>query len=151
MRALRLSFVMLVAGVSLLLCSDSVWAQRRVPYYETRPPISPYFYLYRGSVGGVPAYHAWVLPQQRYQEFVQREQLERQRLGAVERQVLVRPQTGIGQPAMVGGYMNYLHFYQFGAPGSGVGVTSAPAYSPARDYTPAPVYTPRAGAGMLGR
>jgi hypothetical protein len=55
-------------GVAILLLLTGV-AQAQGPrnrparYEPYRPVISPYLFLSRPSVGGVPSYYAWVKPQ----------------------------------------------------------------------------------------
>ena len=153
----RIFILMCVAVATGLIATEQASAQPRVPYYQTRSPISPYLYLNRGSVGGVPSYYAWVRPQQELRDLAQGQQLQQQRVYGIERQLMVRPATeaasGVAQPGelylrpgtfaapqnTVGGYMNYSHFY----PNPAVSPRSAASRRPAAISRP--VGTSRSG------
>jgi hypothetical protein len=103
----------LVLAVTLLaLCATNAMAQgprpRRAQYQTSRPVISPYLYLSRGSVGGVPAYYAWVKPQ--LDSARQQQQIDRQ-FQAIERQMVREETPGAGRPSSASTFMNYSHFY----------------------------------------
>ena len=151
----RIFILTCVAVAAGLIATEQASAQR-VPYYQTRSPISPYLYLNRGSVGGVPSYYAWVRPQQEIRDLAQRQQLQQQRVIGIERQLLVRPATELAPSAAqpgelylrpgtlaapqntVGGYMNYSHFY----PTPAVAPRSSATRRPAAISRPAGISRP---------
>ena len=78
-------------------------------YQPSRPVISPYLYLSRGSVGGVPAYYAWVKPQFAAE---QRQNEVDSRFDAIDRQLIREQAPGGNEPSSRGStFMNYSHFY----------------------------------------
>jgi hypothetical protein len=113
-------WMFIVAALALVCGGSDLFAQvgrTRRPSTNTRPTFSPYLYLSRGSVGGVPAYQAWVQPRLEYQQRVN--QVNRE-LDYLEQQAATPNlgPSGIGKPSSAATYMNYSHFYpQAQAPG----------------------------------
>jgi hypothetical protein len=107
----------LLAVIVILGIAASAQAQGGPPRQRTyipAPKFSPYLYLSRGSVGGVPAYYAWVRPRIDYD---QRARTVDNELGMVERQQQQLEQGGdlysgvVGRPSTAARYMYYDHFY----------------------------------------
>jgi hypothetical protein len=78
-------------------------------YAPSRPVISPWLYLSRGSVGGVPAYQAWVQPVMNARA---EQQYNDQRFNQIEGSLLREPVRGAGTPSTAARFMDYSHFYQ---------------------------------------
>jgi hypothetical protein len=102
----------LLAVTLLLIVASVAPAQGRRPgrsrYSPSRPTISPYLYLSRGTTAGVPAYYAWVRPRL---ELMQRQDLVDSELHTLQRELL-RPQfQGTGEAAVPGAFMDLMHFY----------------------------------------
>lgn len=102
-------------------------------FVPARPTISPYLYLSRGTVGGVPAYYAWVRP--RFELERQMNQVNQQ-LNFLDRQLLVEQQVNqaqqgqlegqqyraVGSPSTAATFMNFSHFFPAQtAPGRRIG------------------------------
>lgn len=90
-------------------------------FVPARPTISPYLYLSRGTVGGVPSYYAWVRP--RFELERQMNQVNQQ-LNFLDRQILLEQQMNqvqqgqldakyqaVGSPSTAATFMNFSHFY----------------------------------------
>jgi hypothetical protein len=107
-------------GVAILLLLTGV-AQAQGPrnrparYEPYRPVISPYLFLSRPSVGGVPSYYAWVKPQF---DLAQRQQYVDRQFQAIDRQLLRAQQMGAGVPSRGGTFLDYSHFYPAANSGS---------------------------------
>jgi hypothetical protein len=113
---------LILAVIAAACCCGEASAQagksRRgnYPYTPARSPISPYLYLSRGNVGGVPAYYSWVRPRIEYEQRVQDVNRELQLLDTSlsQQEPYLRQQEarGIGPTNSAATYMNYSHFYQ---------------------------------------
>jgi hypothetical protein len=104
-----------------LLFVSSASAQGGPPrqrVYNPSPKFSPYLFLSRGNVGGVPAYYAWVRPRIEYDQRVRAVDNE---LKMLEIQQNKGPDNelpdGRGRPSTASTFMtykhqNYSHYYQ---------------------------------------
>jgi hypothetical protein len=90
-------------------------------YVPARPTISPYLYLSRGTVGGVPAYYAWVRPQFELERqmnnvnqqlnFLDRQIMIEQQVNQVQQGQLDKRYQAVGSPSSAATFMNYSHFF----------------------------------------
>jgi hypothetical protein len=64
----RIALFLAACAVSVCF-SDSLHAQRRMPYSNRRPPVSPWVSLYRSSNGGINSYIGMVRPRQQLVQF----------------------------------------------------------------------------------
>jgi len=113
---------LILLGVSLVaFClAETAMAQGGPPrqrVYNPAPKFSPYLYLSRGSVGGVPSYYAWVRPRIDYDQRVRVVDRELQNLELQQTTIqqdvtsLNDPRKGIGQPSTAAQYMYYRHMH----------------------------------------
>jgi hypothetical protein len=116
MRASLLLSVPLV----ILACAASAFAQGGPPrqrVYSPSPKFSPYLFLSRGSVGGVPAYYAWVRPRIEYDQRVRTVDNELKMLEVQQNAgPLNEVPDGRGKPSTASHFMtfqhqSYSHFY----------------------------------------
>ena len=100
-----------------------------LPYQFSRPPISPYFDLFRRDTTGLPSYYQFVRPQLQFQRYVDTETARVQRLqnevqlqgGAPLRQrlgapgdpagVQMRPTAQGAVPRTAATFMNRSHYF----------------------------------------
>ena len=105
----------LLLGASFLCLAHSAHAQRNVPYYPVRPPLSPYLRIFQGVPAGVDNYHAFVRPELELREALRRQQRAMGTQGAsvlsLERRTSRIEAAGSRGRGTPGGYMNYLHYY----------------------------------------
>lgn len=102
-------------------------------YMPARPTISPYLFLSRGTVGGVPSYYAWVRPRIELERqmnqvnqqlnFLDRQILLEQQMNQVQQgQLDVTTYRAVGQPSTAATFMNFSHFFPAqNAPGRRIG------------------------------
>ena len=64
----RIAIFLAACAVSVCF-SGSLHAQRRTPYANRRPPVSPWVSLYRSSNGGINSYLGMVRPRQELLQF----------------------------------------------------------------------------------
>jgi hypothetical protein len=126
--ATLLSAVVLLSAAAVV---GEAHAQRpgSLPYQFSRPPISPYFDLFRRDTTGLPSYYQFVRPQLQFQRYVETETARVQRLqnemqlqgGAQLRQRLGAPgdpsavqlrATAQGAvPRTAATFMNHSHYF----------------------------------------
>ena len=128
----------LLAACAVSVCfSDSLHAQRRVPYSSRRPTVSPWVSLYQSSNGGINSYLGMIRPRQEMIQFADQTMrfAETQRMidressyefnelqQSIEQGVLQqRPTSPAARtPSRCATYMNYSRYYpQSGGPRSG--------------------------------
>ena len=90
-------------------------------FAPARPTISPYLYLSRGTVGGVPSYYAWVRPRFELERqmnqvnqqlnFLDRQLLIEQQMNQVQQGESGAPYRAVGSPSTAATFMNYSHFF----------------------------------------
>jgi hypothetical protein len=99
----------------MLLVAGTAWAQGGPPrqrVYTPAPKFSPYLYLSRGSVGGVPAYYAWVRPRVEYDQRVRSVDNELKMLEIQEPKTGSPTQSPGDQPSTAARFMFYQHQHQ---------------------------------------
>ncbi len=133
-------FVLLLAAGFLSICiTDSLHAQRRIPYSSRRPTVSPWVTLGPSTNGGVNNYLGMIRPRQQLVEFADQQmqftesqraldrqagyelyRLERALEEGIQEQVMLqqRPTSARRAAARAGTFMNYSRFYP-GAAGAG--------------------------------
>ena len=107
-----MKWILPLACLAGMFCTSSVMAQGGPStgrYTPSRPVISPWMYLSRGSVGGVPAYQAWVRPVMNARAD---QQYNDQRFDQLQTSLLREPERGAGTPSTAARFMDYSHFYQ---------------------------------------
>ena len=135
LRSTLLLLVLSLVFEATLACSVAS-AQRRMPTYRNRSPLSPFVGYFRSDTGGVSQYFAFVRPQQQLQQI---NQLQQQQVMQLQQQVQQQQQfylQGTGLPGGVAGpaagasgislrptsqfgtlqspaasYFNYMHYY----------------------------------------
>jgi hypothetical protein len=90
--------LVLAAGLSLVIAQPAEAQNSGYPYRPSKPVLSPYFNYSRRDTASLPAYFAFVRPQQdemAYKSYVRSEfRRENRRLSDLSRQIQLRQQAG---------------------------------------------------------